>query len=238
MIPIFSAFNTLESRVVRSDKLLHSVSYYELIETDKEETFDLSFFPHPPDYIRAYIVAAALDEIGFHEEADFCRRLADQAAGTPKPKFISWYDYSGKSKVVFRIPVEDLKQLAPIVARALIRTPLKALGSKTIFDYINWNPKRQAKVEDLARNLMAGNANVPEGDHFGTYVGPAAILALWGLVKAGWHVVRAIRHIVPNVYKMIDTIRERQLDPARLALKSACDCDCNGGQSVQTTVES
>ncbi|MFX7060063.1 hypothetical protein ABTI24_18700, partial [Acinetobacter baumannii] len=89
----------------------------------------------------------------------------------------------GKSKAVVKIPVEDLKQVAPVVARALIRTPLVALGGKTIFDYINWDAKRQAKVDLLARNLMAGNGDVPtgKGDFFGTYVGPAATLALWAL---------------------------------------------------------
>jgi hypothetical protein len=226
MIPIFSAFNTLEARVVRSDKLLRASSFYELTKDDDGHV-TLDFLPHPPDYIRAYIVAAALDEIGFTKEADLCRKLADQAAGTPTPKFITWHDYEGKSKTVVKIPVEDLKQVAPIVAHALIRTPLVALGGKCIFEYINWDAKRQAKVDLLAANLMAGSAEVPlnAGDFFGTYVGPAAILALWGLVKSGWHVVLAIKHIVPNVYKMIDTIRERQAAPRAADLSKACACE-------------
>jgi hypothetical protein len=224
MIPIFSAFNTLEARVVRSDKLLRASSFYELTKGDNDSV-TLDFLPHPPDYIRAYIVAAALDEIGFTTEANLCRKLADQAAGTPTPQYITWHDYEGKSKTVVRVPVEDLRQVAPVVARALIRTPLVALGGKCIFEYINWDSRRQAKVDLLAANLMAGSADVPlnAGDYFGTYVGPAAILALWGLVKSGWHVVLAIKHIVPNVYKMIDTIRERQAAPAA---GPATECAC------------
>jgi len=226
MIPIFSAFNTLEARVVRSDKLLRASSFYELSKGD-DDRVTLDFLPHPPDYIRAYIVAAALDEIGFTKEANLCRKLADQAAGTPTPKYITWHDYEGKSKTVIKVPVEDLKQVAPVVARALIRTPLVALGGKCIFEYINWDAKRQAKVDLLAANLMAGSAEVPAnaGDFFGTYVGPAAILALWGLVKSGWHVVLAIKHIVPNVYKMIDTIRERQAAPPAAGQTPECACD-------------
>ena len=132
-------------------------SFYELTKGE-DDSVTLDFLPHPPDYIRAYIVAAALDEIGFTTEANLCRKLADQAAGTPTPKYITWHDYEGKSKTVVKIPVEDLKQVAPVVAHALIRTPLRALGGKCIFEYINWDARRQAKVDILAANLMTGSA--------------------------------------------------------------------------------
>lgn len=209
----FSAFNAKGRTVESTPRLLRSASYFELVPDEKTGAVALEFFPHPPDYIRAHIVAAALDEIGFKAEGDECRTLADIAAGDPLPKLIKWFDASGKSKLVIEIPVEDIKAVAPVIAKALIRTPLKSLGDVATGDILNWDRKRQAKVDKLAEILMQGRSDIPAelGDVYATYVAAAAALAYWGSVGAGR---RAKLHAVPMIEKnalaMLNTIRERR----------------------------
>jgi hypothetical protein len=224
MIPTFAAFNTRSQSIFRADRLLRTGSFYELSEQGNQMALD--FLPHPPDYIRAYIVAAALDEIGFHAEAAECRNLADQAVGAPLPQFITWADAAGKEKAVIKIAISDIKQIAPVVAKALIRTPLKALGGLSTWDVVNWTPKRQAKVDLLAQNLMRGKSDVPtdKGDIYATYVAAAATLAYWGLVKSGVRPLHAAKIVEDNALKMIDTVRERLNQPATLVPAAGCGC--------------
>lgn len=223
MVSTFSAFNAPEG-VLKTQSLLRSSSYYELDEDNGQ--LSLYFLPHPPDYIRAYIVAAALEEIGFKAEADECRRLADQAVGEPLPEFITWEDVDGKSKSVIKIAVADLKQVAPVVAKALIRTPLKALGGLTTLDVVSWNPHRQEKVDVLAKLLMAGKSELPQGigDIYATYVAAAATLAFWGLVKSGVRPLVAVRTVEENALKMLDEVRKHHNDTVTTRDDSECGC--------------
>lgn len=225
MVMTFCAFNSQGRSIFsarENDQLLRSSSYYELGKDGRH-----TFLPHPPDYIRAYIVAAALDEIGFPEEAEQCRALADQAVGT-LPRFITWEDTEGKSKSVIKIAMSDLKQVAPVVARVLIRKPLEALGGAAMCDLVNWNRARQAKVDALAQNLMAGSAAVPEdmGGMYATYVAAAATMAYWGMAEGGRRVAGSIALVERNALRMLDTVRERlaasELVPG--ASKAICGC--------------
>lgn len=226
MVMTFCAFNSRGRSVFaarEADQLLRAGSFY---ETGKDGR--ISFLPHPPDYIRAYIVAAALDEIGFPEEADQCRALADQAVGLPLPEYITWEDSDGKSKSVVKIAMKDLIAVAPVVARVLIRQPLKSLGGLSTSDLVNWNADRQKKVDVLAQNLMAGNAIVPSdmGDFYATYVAAAATMAYWGLTEGGRRVEDSIARVEKNALKMLDTVRERLSAPELVPGASASLCGC------------
>ena len=227
IVGTFGAFNTQEMRVVRTDRLLRTTAYFQLTDGEKSKTLD--FFPHPPDYIRAYILAAALDEIGFQKDAKKIRKLADQGAGLPLPTVLTWYDTNfGQSRMKMSLAVADLKLIAPVIAKAIIRTPLKTLGGKCLFDMVNWNEKRQAKVEALSENMLKGLAEVPTdmGDFLATYVGPAGTLALWKAVKRGRHVIRAINQIERVGLEMMEVIRQRNTKPkvALIGCKPEC-CD-------------
>ncbi|CAN5146244.1 hypothetical protein BH10CYA1_BH10CYA1_38480 [soil metagenome] len=226
MVMTFCAFNSQGRSLFAAkdgDQLLRTSSYYELGKDGRH-----SFLPHPPDYIRAYIVAAALDEIGFPEEAEQCRALADQAVGLPLPKYITWEDTEGKSKSVIKIAMADLKQVAPIVAKVLIRKPLESLGGVSTSDLVNWNAERQSKVDALAQNLMAGNAVVPDdmGDMYATYIAAAATMAYWGLTEGGRRVSGSIALVEKNALRMLDTVRERlaQSELVPGASRSLCGC--------------
>lgn len=209
MISTFSAFNSKGEGVFKTRRLLRAGSYFSIKKLENEQK-TIEFWPHPPDYIRAYIVAAALDEIGFPAEATQCRLLADQAIGDV-PEFITWRSDNPKSKVAIRIPVADLKAVAPVVAKALIRTPLAALGGLATVDIINWTERRQMKVDRLVENLMNGSSELPEdlGDLHATYVAAAATLAYWGLVKSGVPAIRAAQYVEANSLAMLDAVRVR-----------------------------
>ena len=191
MMLSFPAMLVRGTPLAQAKKLLRTESYFKLIpQTDGTKA--LQFEPHPPDYIRAHIVAAGLDEIGFKAEADECRRLADLAVGKPLPTHITWADGSdesedGKSErtdIVIRFSVEDIKAVAPTVARAIIRSKLKSLGGRSTLEMIDWNTAREAKVQKLTAILVAGKSEVPDdmGSVYATYVGAAATLAYWQLL--------------------------------------------------------
>jgi hypothetical protein len=217
MIPTFSAFNAKDEGVFNTTELLRSHSYYEV-----DEKGGLNFEVHLPDYIRVYSVAAALELLGFKAEADDCRLMADQASGAEVPTHIEWSDSEGKRKLVIRLSCEDLKQVLPVVADAIINTPLQSLGGVPMAKTVNWTPRRQKKVDALVTNLMAGNADVPTnaGDYFATYVAAAATLAYWGLVKSGVHPSIAATQVEVNALAMLDTIRQREAEKAAAAPKT------------------
>ncbi|MDZ4833246.1 MAG: hypothetical protein SGJ27_05535 [Candidatus Melainabacteria bacterium] len=212
MISTFSAFNSKPEGVFRNPRLLRTGSYFSVRKLESGQK-TLQFWPHPPDYIRAYIVAAALDEIGFPEEAIRCRLLADQAVGTV-PEFITWHSDNAKSKTAIRIPTADLKLVAPVVAKALIRTKLATLGGLSTSEIINWTPRRQMKVDRLVENIMNGSSELPEdiGDVYATYVAAAASLAYWRLVQAGVPAVKAAPHVELHCLAMLDAVKARYDD--------------------------
>lgn len=220
MILSFSAFNAKGRTVESTPRLLRSTSYYELTKDEKTGAVMMDFFPHPPDYIRTYIVAAALDEIGFIAEGNECRELADIAYGDPLPQVIRWVDASGKSKMVIEIAVEDIKAVASVVARALIRTPLKALGGFATCDFIYWDSHKQAKAEKLAQLLMSGKFEIPAdmGDVYANYVAAAATLAYWGACANGKRAkLVAAPMIEQGALAMLAQIREMRKIPAVVA---------------------
>ena len=223
MISTFSAFNSKRKGVFNTQKMLRTESHYELSQVGNGQV-SLTFLPHPPDYIRAHIVAAALDEIGFAKEAKQCRGLADQGVGFGNiPQYISWKSTEGKKEhPEIQIPVADIIAVAPIVARALIRTPLKSLGGTSTAEVINWTPEREAKAQMLAKLLMEGKSDLPtdKGDMHVTYVISAATLAYWGLCRSGYQPRTAAAIGEDNALKMIDQVRERfekQMEAARAA---------------------
>lgn len=223
MISTFSAFNSKRKGVFNTQKMLRTDSFYELSQVGNGQV-SLTFLPHPPDYIRAHIVAAALEEIGFAKEAKQCRGLADQGVGFGNiPQYISWKSTEGKKEhPEIQIPVADIIAVAPIVARALIRTPLKSLGGTSTAEVINWTPEREAKAQMLAKLLMEGKSDLPtdKGDMHVTYVISAATLAYWGLCRSGYQPRTAAAIVEDNALKMIDQVRERfekQMEAARAA---------------------
>lgn len=222
MLATFSAFNLRGQSAFDANRMLRHGSYYAIGQQG-----ELAFEPHMPDYMRAYVVAAALDAIGFAAEAKECRRLADQAAGIPLPKFIVWRNMDPKSKFKFeiKVPVADLAQVAPVVVDAIFNTPLAALGGKSTAQLVNWNRHRQDKVDALVRNLMEGKSDIPweMGDFWAPYVGAAAIKAAWALWKDGRYAPQTSAYFVEkNARKMMDQVRTRfEADQAEAARKAA-----------------
>lgn len=184
MLSTFGAFNMRGRSPFGANRLLRHSSVFGVTEEG-----ELGFEPHLPDYIRAIFCAAALEAIGFHEEALDCKRLARQAAGRPLPEFIVWRNFDPKSKFQFeiKIPVADLEQVAPAVADAIINAKLPALGGQSHGDLINWNRHRQDKVDALVAILLQGKSDIPWelGDWHPTYVVAACAKASWAVVKDG-----------------------------------------------------
>lgn len=226
MMLSFPAMLVRGTPLSKAKKLLRTDSSFRLIPQE-DNTKALVFEPHPPDYIRAYIVAASLEELGFTAEADECRKLADLAVGTPLPTVLRFVDSGGdheeeedgkseKSDIVIDFEVDDIKNAAPFVVRALMRTKLmKSLGGRSTIDMIDWNAAREAKVQKLAEVLIAGKSEIPTdiGTVYATYVGSAATLAYWRLIHdekdENADVSEIARAVNANAMAMIKSLREK-----------------------------
>lgn len=209
MLLSFPAMLIREGRVKDAKSLLRTSSVYVLGELPNGDKA-LAFEPHPPDWIRAYITAAALDEIGATAAASKLRKLADEMVGKV-PTHITWEDGEEKSATVIAIPAADIKAAAPIVARAIIREALPALGGKSNGDLVMWNAKRQAKVELLVELLLAGKHDVPtdKGHFFASYVGAAGALAYWRMLTSDQDPGEAMTQLNENVLLMLEQLMER-----------------------------
>lgn len=210
MIMSFPAMMIRGSKVSEADKLLRTSSAYNL-EQQPDGSQALTFLPHPPDYIRVHIVAASLDEIGFPEEAEQLRKLADYAVGEPNPEFITWDHAEGAVDMTISIPVEDIIAAAPVIAKTLIRKELETLGGKSTGDILNWTPRREEKVQLLAKQLVVGKSDIPAdaGTVYATYIGSAAILAYWLLLRKGINGTEAATQVNKHAMSMMKKLQAK-----------------------------
>ena len=206
MLLSFPAMLIRDGAVKDAKQLLRSSSVY-MMEPQDDGSSKLEFEPHPPDYIRAYLVAAMVEEIGYKTEADQLRALADKAVGT-LPTALTWEDADGQSKTVISIATADIKAIAPVVAKALIRTKLNCLKGKSLSDVVCWNAKRQVKAELLKKVLLAGGSDIPKdaGSMYPTLVGSAAALAYWEAVHSQ-DANTVLPKLEDNVLKMLAALR-------------------------------
>ena len=223
LISTFSAFNASQE-VIKQNRLLRTGSYFGMQDVSETQK-TVQFWPHPPDYIRAYIVAAALDEIGFEKEAEQCRALADQAVGTPIPEDIIWRNEDRESNMKIKIPVKDIVAVAPVVVKALMHAELETMEGMSTAQMINWTKHRQSKVDILVKSLMAGSSEVPtdKGDFYATYVAAASTIAYWGLCKSGVNPLRAAHQVNQKALEMVTTIKNRYDEALKAEVEAGCD---------------
>jgi hypothetical protein len=208
MVMSFPAMMVRDAKVSTKVKLIRTGSVLQVIPQDDGNT-GLVFEEHPVDYVRIYIVAAALEEIGFGEAAKKLRELADFAVGDELPKEIVYKDGEGQTDLEIRFATADLLAVASVVVKAIIRTPMAAQLGKSCGDLIMWNAKRQAKVDALTEILAKGSSELPTdlGSIFATYVGAAASQAYLKLVREGMGAVVAARLVNGAALKMIAGLR-------------------------------
>lgn len=219
MVVVFSALNTMGSSIFNANATLRASSRYGIDDSSGQP--ELQVAPHMPDYARAYVGAAALDVLGFKDHANEIRALADQAGGEPRPKFITWSNSDPNDKrfkFKIQVPFEDLIQVAPVVAEAIIHTKLECLGKRSTGDLVFFDAYKQEKVDRLTGLLLKGESELPAdmGDVYATYVCAAAITAYWELCKNGVHPRRAADQVETCSRKMMDEVHRRWLESERV----------------------
>lgn len=202
MLLSFPAMLIRDGRVRDAKQLLRTGSVY-MLEEQPDGSKALEFEPHPPDYIRAYMVAAMVEEIGYKSEADLLRRLADQMVGKV-PDALTWKDAAGESRTVISIKVADIKAVVPVVAKALLRTKLKSLGRKSLTDLVLWGAKQQTKALAIKDALLRGESTLPAniGTIYPTLIGSGAALAYWEAIHSQDADV-VLPQLEENVLKML-----------------------------------
>lgn len=210
MLLSFPAMLINDGPISEAEAIFRTSSVYQLVDQE-DGSKALVFEPHPPDYARIYIGAAALEAMGFPEAAAKVRRLADFGMGDKIPEFLTYTDAEEKSEMVIRIPIADVKAIAPAIADALINTKLECLGGRSTSEVVCWTQAREVKVQLLVDNLVAGSSEVPEdkGTMFATFVGSAATMAFWRLVENGTDAVEAVHQVSKLGLEMIQTIKAR-----------------------------
>jgi len=207
MLMSFPAMLIRDGKVSDAKQLLRSGSVY-MTEEQPDGSKALEFEPHPPDYIRAFMVAAMVEEIGYKAVADERRKLADKMVGTV-PDSLTWKDASGESKTVISIKVADIKAVVAVVAKALLRTKLKSLGNKSLSDLVLYGAKQDAKVQAIKAVLAAGGSTLPtdKGSMYPTLVGSAAAQFFFEAVKSkkGSEVLPVLEANVLKMLAALDT---------------------------------
>jgi len=209
MIMSFPAMMVRSGKVSSKENLLRTESRFNL-HKQKDGSVALVFEEHPVDFVRVKLVAATLDEIGSNKAADRLRQLADFMVGDTLPAEVVYKDADGEVDLVIKFNTADLLAVAPVVAKAIIRTPMKALLGKSNGDLVMWNAKRQAKVEALAAILVKGSSDLPTdiGSIFAPYVGAAATNAYLQLVEGGKMAPEAAaKSVNDNAMKMVAGLR-------------------------------
>jgi hypothetical protein len=197
----------------------------------------LIFEPHPVDYIRIYIVAATLDEIGFPEQAKKLRELADFAVGDELPSEITFKEADEQTDLVIKFATADLMAVVAVMVKAIVRTPLGAQLGKSCGDLVMWNAKRQAKVDVLTDLLAAGKSDLPtdQGSIFATYVGAAASQAYLKLVREGMEAVAAARLVNGAALKMVAGLRSLAANQCPVATQPTGQTVPSGKPARRTT---
>lgn len=210
MLVSFPAMGMNDQSVSSEPRLLANSSQFSL-EEKEDGRLELTFAPHPADYVRVLGLTEVLKTIGMNKEAERFKPLAVFGAGRPQPEYITYTSEDGRDDLTLRLSVLDLQALAPIVANVLIHAQLKSLGNRSMWQMYNWTDERQSTVLKLVDLLVAGRYSVPTniGNIYANYIGAAAPLAFWELVKAGKGPVRAAKQVNNNAMKMLQTHKRR-----------------------------
>jgi hypothetical protein len=223
MVMSFPAMMVRDGKVSTKVKLIRTGSAFHLVPQDNGDVA-IVFEVHPVDYVRIYIVAAALEAIGFAKEAKKLRQLADFAVGDELPKEITYKDGDEQTDLVIKFATADLLAVASVLVTAIIETPLASQLGKSCGDLVMWTVKRQAKVDVLTDILAAGKSDLPThiGSIFATYVGAAASQAYIQLVREGnMDAASALRLVNHAALKMVAGLRALEASQCPVPSKPA-----------------
>ena len=201
----FPAMGMGSTEVTDTARMLWIESEYYV---DKKQ---LSFEPHPVDWLRIRGLAQLVGKLGFAEDAERFAKLADFGAGNKAPEYIDYVHAGGNKDMTLRFSSEDLLKLFPIVCDVLMNEKLECLHGRTMWEMFNWTEERQAKVNSIAKQLEAGKWAMPSGigSVYATYIGAAAPIAYWNLVKAKVDPVEAAKAVNRNASRMLGTLLKR-----------------------------
>ncbi len=209
---IFSALNNKDTINAQTSCLLEIDGNYESIDKSDKTNISVAFEPHPPDYVRAIMIAYALELMGFDNEAKTCLDLTQQTLGEIKPDMVKWTSADNRDRTVLKLDVQDLIAASKIVVETLMFAKLKSLNGYCSSDIINWNSFRQSKVDRLVEQICQKTSAIPDdfGDVYATYIAAASILAYWRLVKNGSDAYLAIRQVEKHALKMLANIKDKK----------------------------
>lgn len=235
MIMSFPAMMVRNGKVSEKENLLRNESRFNL-HPQKDGSVALAFEEHPVDFVRVKIVAATEEELGFSKSAARLRELADFMVGDKLPEDVIYKDAEGKVDLVIKFKTADLVAVAPVVVKAIIRTPMQSLAGKSNGDLVMWNDKRQAKVEALARILATGASTLPtdQGSIFATYVGAAATNAYLQLVEGKMDPAAAAHLVNNSALKMVAGLRALAANQCTVA--TAVTAPVVAAEAAPTTV--
>ena len=127
--------------------------------------------PHPADIARAYLAAETVRLLSFDGAGRWADRLVAEA------------DRDLGQIRLGNLPVTAAvaKASAAAVARAIVRTPMRALEGKALGDIQDWDDRDEAVVAELRQALRAGDPAAPAGRRHvkGAYAAHAVAAAVY-----------------------------------------------------------
>lgn len=135
------------------------------------------FSQHPCDIIRALLAIELVKQLPLAKAAqtaaDLDQRLLE-ILEEPLPPEFTWVARTGSKAV--EIKLAHMQAVLPVVASAILASPLKSLGGSSLLEIMPWTDGDDRAVHEAATVLVAGSSDAPASVH-ARHVIAAAMLA-------------------------------------------------------------
>lgn len=121
------------------------------------------FSDHPTDLIRVLLSIEVLKKLDFPDAANYAQAILERLKQAHKgalPQTIGWVDGSGHR--VIEIPLSAMEAILPVVAEAMLNTPLVTLSNRSASSIVRWTKRDEELVRATVSPLVRGDKNIDE----------------------------------------------------------------------------
>ncbi len=121
------------------------------------------FSDHPTDLVRVLLAIEVLKRLDFPDAATYASSLLERLKHAHKgvlPQTIGWVDSSGAR--VIELPLSQLEAILPVVAEAMLNTPMVSLSNRTPASIVRWTKRDEELVRATVSPLIKGSKQIDE----------------------------------------------------------------------------
>lgn len=154
MGPMFANALIIFLAVQRTTGGINPVSEY-----DKRSGFS----DHPTDLVRVLLAIEVVKKLDFPDAANYANALLQRLKQAHKgalPQTIGWVDSSGAK--VIEIPLSEMEAILPVVAEAMLNTPLESLSNRCPSSIVRWTKRDEELVRATVSPLIRASKQIDD----------------------------------------------------------------------------